>query len=105
MVVDKSTTSFKSNTNLTNKSGSGRLNAKCLINCYHIIANGFVQIYSENTESTDTISWLVVAERTDPAVSESPLYDKNGNYKPEKFKQDYLVNKIQYLKNLASGSI
>ena len=69
------------------------------------VVNGSVQIYSENTESTDTISWLVVAERTDPAVSESPLYDKNGNYKPEKFKQEYFTNKIEYIKNLRSGSI
>lgn len=69
------------------------------------VISGSVEIYSENNQSNDTISWLVVAERTDPAVSESPLYDRNGNYKPEKLKQEYFTNKIQYLKNLTSGSV
>ena len=61
--------------------------------------------YSENSTSTDLVSWMVVAERKDPAVADSPLYDKNGNYKPEKHKQEYISDKIQFLKNQASGSI
>ena len=53
--------------------------------------SGSIEIQSENNQSNDTVSWMVVAERTDPAVAESALYDKNGNYKPEKFKQEYFI--------------
>ncbi len=69
------------------------------------VFSGSVQIYSENSSSTDLISWMVVAERKDPAVAESPLYDKYGNYKPEKHKQEYILNKIKYYKNQATSSI
>jgi hypothetical protein len=69
------------------------------------VFSGSVQIYSENSTSTDLISWMVVAERKDPDVANTPLYDKNGNYKPEKYKQEYISKKIEYLKNRTSGSI
>jgi hypothetical protein len=68
------------------------------------VFSGSVEIYSENSSSTDLISWMVVAERKDPAVAQSPLYDKYGNYKPEKHKQEYILNKIRYYKNQAISS-
>jgi hypothetical protein len=69
------------------------------------ITSGSVKIYCENTQSTDIVSWLVVAERNDIEILNSPLYDKNGNYKTEKLKSDYVTERIKYLKNITSGSI
>ncbi len=67
--------------------------------------SGSVQIYSENNQSTDVVSWMVVAERNDKDITESPLYDKYGNYRPEKLNEKYIAEKKKNSKNLVSGSI
>jgi|TARA_R110002020_G_scaffold29436_2_gene92800 hypothetical protein len=36
-------------------------------------------IECQNADSTDTISWMVVAERNDPNIKESPITDDDGN--------------------------
>lgn len=82
---------------LQNDSGFDRLKGN--------VVSGSVQIYSENNQSTDVVSWMVVAERNDKDIIDSPLYDKNGNYRPERFNEKYIDAKKQYLKNLVSGSI
>lgn len=82
---------------LQNDSGFDRLKGN--------VVSGSVQIYSENNQSTDVVSWMVVAERNDKDITESPLYDKYGNYRPERFNEKYIDERKQYLKNLTSGSI
>ena len=37
------------------------------------------QIVCQNSSSTDTISWMVVAERGDPNIIESTITDAEGN--------------------------
>jgi hypothetical protein len=82
---------------LQNDSGFDRLKGN--------IFSGSIQIYSENNQSTDTVSWMVVAERNDKDITESPLYDKYGNYRPERFNEKYIEQKKKNSKNLVSGSI
>ncbi len=48
---------------------------------------------------------MVVAERNDKDITESPLYDKYGNYRPERFNEKYIEQKKKNSKNLVSGSI
>jgi hypothetical protein len=38
-----------------------------------------ITIECQNTSSTDTISWMVVAERDDPNIIESTITDDDGN--------------------------
>lgn len=82
---------------LQNDSGFDRLRGD--------VISGSVQIYSENNQSTDTISWMVVAERNDKDITESPLYDKYGNYRTERFNENYIQQRKQQNQNLISGSI
>ena len=53
------------------------------------IQNGNVYILCENTNENITIDWMVTAERNDDGILSSKLYDSDGNYKPERYK-DYL---------------
>ena len=82
---------------LQNDSGFDRLKGS--------VVSGSVQIYSENNQSTDIVSWMVVAERNDKDITESPLYDKYGNYRTERFNERYIEEKKKNSKNLVSGSI
>ena len=47
------------------------------------VNNGRLQITCNNPESTDTISWMVVAERADNFIKEWNLTDKDGRFNPE----------------------
>ncbi len=82
---------------LQNDSGFDRLKGN--------VVSGSVEIYSENNQSTDIVSWMVVAERNDKDITESPLYDKYGNYRTERFNERYIEEKKKNSKNLVSGSI
>ena len=69
------------------------------------VMTGSINVISENINSNDVISWMVVAERRDEDILNSPLYDSNGNYKPERYTSEYLeVFKKEFFKNI-SGSI
>ena len=61
---------------------------------------------SENVNSTDTISWMIIAERKDKDILNSPLYDSNGNYKPERYTSEYseIIVK-ENLDKIQSGNI
>ena len=50
------------------------------------IAGNILTIISQNTESTDEISWMVVAERNDEWFRESEMTDDEGNTIVEKLK-------------------
>jgi hypothetical protein len=70
------------------------------------VISGSISVISENINSNDVISWMVVAERKDEDILNSPLYDSNGNYKPERYTSEY--SRILVEENLAkmeSGSI
>ena len=67
---------------LQNESGFDRVKGS--------IVSGSINVISENINSNDVISWMVVAERNDTEILKSPLYDRNGNYKTENFKSQYL---------------
>ena len=54
------------------------------------VIDGVVSITSENPVSTDTINWMVIAERNDIQILQSPLYNSDGNYKPERYKREYI---------------
>ena len=54
------------------------------------VIDGIVSITSENPTSTDTINWMVIAERNDIEILQSPLYNSDGNYKPERYKKEYI---------------
>jgi hypothetical protein len=54
------------------------------------VIDGIVSITSENPISTDTINWMVIAERNDVEILQSPLYSGDGNYKPERYKREYI---------------
>jgi hypothetical protein len=54
------------------------------------VIDGVVSIASENPLSTDTINWMVIAERNDVEILQSPLYNSDGNYKPERYKREYV---------------
>ena len=69
------------------------------------VESGSIYVISENQNSTASIDWTVIAERKDDEILKSPLYDKIGNYKPERFKSEYLDLILpQKLANI-SGSI
>ena len=69
------------------------------------VESGSIYVISENQNSTASIDWTVIAERKDDEILKSPLYDKIGNYKPERFKSEYLdLMLAQKLAN-ATGSI
>jgi hypothetical protein len=69
------------------------------------VISGSISVISENINSNDVISWMVVAERRDEDILNSPLYDSNGNYKPERYTSEYLeVFKKELFENI-SGSI
>jgi hypothetical protein len=54
------------------------------------VIDGVVSIASENPLSTDTINWMVIAERNDIQILQSPLYNSDGKYKPERYKREYI---------------
>jgi hypothetical protein len=54
------------------------------------VQSGSVYVLSENQNSTASIDWSVIAERQDTEILKSPLYDRNGNYKTENYKGEYL---------------
>jgi hypothetical protein len=54
------------------------------------VQSGSVYVLSENQNSTASIDWSVMAERQDAEILKSPLYDRNGNYKTENYKGEYL---------------
>jgi hypothetical protein len=54
------------------------------------VIDGIVSITSENPISTDAINWMVIAERNDIEILQSPLYNSDGNYKPERYKKEYI---------------
>jgi hypothetical protein len=69
------------------------------------VISGSISVISENINSNDVISWMVVAERRDKDILNSPLYDSNGNYKPERYTSEYLeIFKKELFENI-SGSI
>jgi hypothetical protein len=69
------------------------------------VESGSIYVISENQNSTASIDWTVIAERKDDEILKSPLYDKIGNYKPERFKSEYLdLMLAQKLANV-TGSI
>ena len=47
------------------------------------VNNGRLQITCNNPKSTDTISWMVVAERADNFIKEWNLTDVDGKFNPE----------------------
>jgi hypothetical protein len=54
------------------------------------VQSGSVYVLSENENSSASIDWSVIAERQDTTMLKSPLYDRNGNYKTENYKSEYL---------------
>jgi hypothetical protein len=69
------------------------------------VESGSVYVLSENQNSSASIDWSVIAERQDTEMLKSPLYDRNGNYKTENYKSEYLeLTRPQRLINF-SGSI
>jgi hypothetical protein len=54
------------------------------------VESGSVYVNSENSDSNVKIDWTVIAERNDVEMIKSPLYDRNGNYKTENYKGEYL---------------
>ena len=69
------------------------------------VQSGSVYVLSENQNSTASIDWSVIAERQDVQILKSPLYDKNGNYRTENWKGEYLeLTREERLLNY-SGSI
>jgi len=54
------------------------------------VQSGSVYVLSENQNSTASIDWSVIAERQDTEMLKSPLYDRNGKYKTENYKGEYL---------------
>lgn len=69
------------------------------------VISGSINVISENINSNDVISWMVVAERRDEDILNSPLYDSNGNYKPERYTSEYLEIFRKQLFENTSGSI
>jgi hypothetical protein len=69
------------------------------------VESGSVYVISENQNSTASIDWTVIAERNDSEILKSPLYDRNGKYKPEKFKSDYLDSTLSERMVYITGSI
>jgi hypothetical protein len=69
------------------------------------VQSGSVYVLSENQNSTASIDWSVIAERQDIEMLKSPLYDRNGNYKTENYKGEYLdLTRSERLANF-TGSI
>jgi len=70
------------------------------------IESGSISIISENVNSNDTINWLIIGERKDEDILNSPLYNSNGDYKPERFTTEYAkIFKKELLEKIQSGSI
>ena len=65
------------------------------------IENGNVYVLCENVSENILVDWMVTAERNDIEITSSKLYDSDGNYKPERYK-DYL---FQQNLETNSGSI
>ena len=42
------------------------------------VSGNILTITSENSSSTDTISWLVIGERQDPNIKSSSITDNDG---------------------------
>ena len=69
------------------------------------VQSGSVYVLSENQDSTASIDWSVIAERNDTEMLKSPLYDRNGKYKTENYKGEYLeATRSERFLNI-SGSI
>jgi hypothetical protein len=69
------------------------------------VQSGSVYVLSENQNSTASIDWTVIAERQDTELLNTQLYDRNGNYKTENYKGEYLeLTREERLLNY-SGSI
>jgi hypothetical protein len=70
------------------------------------IESGSISIISENINSNDTINWLVIGERRDEDILNSPLYNSKGDYKPERFTTEYAAGfKKELLEKIQSGSV
>ena len=69
------------------------------------VISGSINVISENINSNDVISWMVVAERRDENILNSPLYDSKGNYKPERYTSEYLEIFKKEIFGNTSGSI
>jgi len=52
------------------------------------VSNNTLTINCQNTNSSDEISWMVIAERKDPSYIDSDVTDDNGLYKTESEKED-----------------
>jgi len=52
------------------------------------VLNNMLTINCQNTNSSDEISWMVIAERKDPSYINSDVTDDNGLYKTESEKED-----------------
>ena len=52
------------------------------------VLNNMLTINCQNTNSSDEISWMVIAERKDPSYIDSDVTDDNGLYKTESEKED-----------------
>ena len=52
------------------------------------VSNNTLTINCQNTNSSDEISWMVIAERKDPSYINSDVTDENGLYKTESEKED-----------------
>jgi hypothetical protein len=65
------------------------------------IENGNVYVLCENISENILVDWMIMAERNDIEITSSKLYDSDGNYKPERYK-DYL---FQQKLETNSGSV
>ena len=52
------------------------------------VSGNTLTITAENSSSTDTISWMVVAERADDHIKEKSITDDDGHLIPEQDKPD-----------------
>jgi len=69
------------------------------------LVSGSLEIYCENNQSIDTVSWMVVAERNDKDMRESPLYDMYGRYNTERHSDNYIRKRKKLFRDLRSGSV
>jgi len=69
------------------------------------LVSGSLEIYCENNQSIDTVSWMVVAERNDKDMRESPLYDMYGRYNTERYSDNYIRKRKKLFIDLRSGSV
>lgn len=66
---------------LNNASGFGRIRASAVV-------NGQFTIYAEDADSTDSINWIVMAERNDTNMHGNTLCDEYGRLVPEQDKEE-----------------